>query len=55
MYSKNTKARYESIKNIYNLCDEWLNEILSLGNECAFTDDIVRQIKEIAGEITEEI
>ena len=38
----------KEVKEINKLCEEFLNEVEALGNECAYTDRIVEEILEVA-------
>lgn len=48
---KTIEERIGTMLEIENLVDEWHSQIESLGNECAYTDSIIEQIKKLTKEL----
>lgn len=43
--NKTLKTRIQKIKKVKSLLEEWINDVRSLGNETAYSDDILEQAK----------
>lgn len=48
---KTTEERVSIMFEVENLVDEWHSYIESFGNECAYTDSIIEQIKKLVEEL----
>ena len=43
--NKTFKTRIQKIEKVKSLLEEWINDVRSLGNETAYSDDILEQAK----------
>lgn len=43
--NKTLKTRIQKIEKVKSLLEEWINDVRSLGNETAYSDDILEQAK----------